>query len=368
MPMNRKSLSALIALALGTATTVQAQDYDDRWYFAPYLGYYNNDDDRLTDDGSLLIGGGIGRYVAPNASIEAFIDRTSRSFNNDEACALLDLCSNASDFQIGVAGRFFFGPQDGFAPFLMAGLMANNHRGGVEDGWGPAAQLGGGLQTSMTENVKFRAEAGYRYIWDDETIPSEDNYGDWFVNLGVVMMIGELPAAPPPPPPPPPAPVVDCSTLDDDKDGVNNCDDKCPASAPGEGVGPDGCPQEVVIDLRGVEFYFDRPRPGQETSVDTAGLLPGSMDILAQAVDVLKRYPNMRVEVAGHTDSIGTEEYNQSLSERRSKVVYDYLVSNGVDAGRLVGPVGFGETKPIDTNDTKEGRQRNRRTELSTQR
>ena len=49
--MNRKSLSALIALALGAATTVQAQDYDDRWYFAPYLGYYNNDDDRLTDDG-----------------------------------------------------------------------------------------------------------------------------------------------------------------------------------------------------------------------------------------------------------------------------------------------------------------------------
>jgi OOP family OmpA-OmpF porin len=357
MPMNRKSLSALIALALGAATTVQAQDYDDRWYFAPYLGYYNNDDDRLTDDGSLLVGGGIGKYVAPNASVEAFIDRTSRSFNNDEACAFLGECSSVSDFQVGVSGRFFFGPQDGFAPFLMAGLMANNHRGGVEDGWGPAAQLGGGLQTAMTDNVKFRAEAGYRYIWDDETIPGEDNFGDWFVNLGVVLMIGELPA-----------PVVDCSTLDDDKDGVNNCDDKCPASAPGEVVGPDGCPQEVVIDLRGVEFYFDRPRPGQETSVDTAGLLPGSMDILAQAVDVLKRYPNMRVEVAGHTDSIGSEEYNQGLSERRSKVIFDYLTSNGVDAGRLVGPVGFGELKPIDTNDTKEGRQRNRRTELTTQR
>ena len=366
--MNRKSLSALIALALGAATTVQAQDYDDRWYFAPYLGYYNNDDDRLTDDGSLLIGGGIGRYVAPNASVEFFIDRTSRNFNNDEACAFLGECSNASDFQAGVSGRFYFGPADGFAPFLMAGLMANNHRGGVDDGWGPAAQLGGGLQTAMTENVKFRAEAGYRYIWDDETIPGEDNFGDWFVNLGVVKLHGERPPAPRPPPAAPPAPVVDCSTLDDDKDGVNNCDDKCPASAPGEVVGPDGCPQEVVIDLRGVEFYFDRPRPGQETSVDTAGLLPGSMDILAQAVDVLKRYPNMRVEVAGHTDSIGTEEYNQSLSERRSKVIFDYLVSNGVDAGRLVGPVGFGESQPIDTNDTKEGRQRNRRTELKAQR
>lgn len=367
--MNRKSLSALIALALGAATTVQAQDYDDRWYFAPYLGYYNNDDSRLTDSGSLLIGGGIGRYVAPNASVEMFIDRTTRSFNTDEACAFLDLCSNASDLNIGVSGRFYFGPQDGFAPFIMAGLSADNHRGGAQDGWGPAAQLGGGLQTAMTDNVKFRAEAGYRYLWDDDTIPGEDNFGDWFVNLGVVMMIGDLPAAPPPPAPAPaPAPAPSCADLDDDKDGVNNCDDKCPASAPGETVGPDGCAQEVVIDLRGVEFYFDRPRPGQETSVDTAGLLPGSAEILAQAVDVLKRYPNMRVEVGGHTDSIGTEEYNQSLSERRSKVIFDYLVSNGVDAGRLVGPVGFGESQPIDTNDTKEGRQRNRRTELKAQR
>jgi OOP family OmpA-OmpF porin len=70
MPMNRKSLSALIALALGAATTVQAQDYDDRWYFAPYLGYYNNDDDRLTDDGSLLIGGGSGVVAGtPRSSV-----------------------------------------------------------------------------------------------------------------------------------------------------------------------------------------------------------------------------------------------------------------------------------------------------------
>jgi OOP family OmpA-OmpF porin len=119
-----------------------------------------------------------------------------------------------------------------------------------------------------------------------------------------------------------------------------------------------------VIDLQGVMFEFDRPRPGQETSTDNAGLLPGSMEILDQAVEVLNRYPNVRVEVGGHTDSIGSEEYNQGLSERRSRVVYDYLISRGVPADRLSGPVGYGELRPIDTNDTREGRQRNRRTEL----
>ncbi|HVK52920.1 MAG TPA: OmpA family protein, partial [Pseudoxanthomonas sp.] len=68
-----------------------------------------------------------------------------------------------------------------------------------------------------------------------------------------------------------------------------------------------------------------------------------------------------------HTDSVGTDAYNQKLSERRAKAVYDYLTSNGVDAGRLVGPTGYGESRPIDTNDTKEGRARNRRTELNVQ-
>jgi OOP family OmpA-OmpF porin len=84
-------------------------------------------------------------------------------------------------------------------------------------------------------------------------------------------------------------------------------------------------------------------------------------------VDVLTRYPNIKVEVAGHTDSTGPDAYNQGLSERRAKVVYDYLISKGIDASRLVGPNGYGETRPIDTNDTREGRQRNRRTELAVQ-
>jgi OOP family OmpA-OmpF porin len=81
----------------------------------------------------------------------------------------------------------------------------------------------------------------------------------------------------------------------------------------------------------------------------------------------------MRVEVAGHTDAIGTAEYNQGLSERRARAVYDYLTSHGVDASRISGPNGYGETRPIapntnaDGSDNPEGRARNRRTELNVQ-
>jgi OOP family OmpA-OmpF porin len=156
--------------------------------------------------------------------------------------------------------------------------------------------------------------------------------------------------------PAPVAPQQTCADLDDDGDGVNNCDDKCPNTAAGTAVGPDGCPIPLTIDLKGVNFDFDK-----------ATLRPEAEATLAEAVSILQRYPQLRVEVAGHTDSIGTEEYNQGLSERRATTVYNYLTSNGIDSSRLVGPVGYGELRPIDTNDTSEGRARNRRTELNVQ-
>jgi len=149
---------------------------------------------------------------------------------------------------------------------------------------------------------------------------------------------------------------------------VNDCEDKCPATAAGTIVGPDGCPQKVVIDLRGVNFKFDRPSKG-ETDISKALAEPtsDSLAILDQAVDTLQRYPQVHVTVAGYTDSVGTAAYNQSLSERRAKIVYDYLTSHGIDASRLEGPIGHGEADPIDSNDTNDGRARNRRTELQVQ-
>ena len=96
--------------------------------------------------------------------------------------------------------------------------------------------------------------------------------------------------------------------MDDDGDGVNNCDDKCPGSQAGQTIGPDGCPVPVSIDLKGVNFDFDK-----------STLRPDAVAILNEAIEILKRYPDLKVEVAGHTDSVGTDAYNQRLSERRAK-------------------------------------------------
>ena len=216
-------------------------------------------------------------------------------------------------------------------------------------------KFGVGLQYDLTEKLGMRLEAE-RYRIDDAV----GNKGDIdLASVGLVYRFGPAPQTPIGPAPPP---ATDCSSLDDDGDGVNNCDDKCPGSQAGQAIGPDGCPVPLTIDLKGVNFDFDQ-----------ATLRPDGVVILDEAISILGRYPELRVEVAGHTDSIGSDEYNQGLSERRSRTVYDYLTSHGIDAGRLIGPNGYGESRPIapntnpDGSDNPEGRARNRRSELNVQ-
>jgi outer membrane protein OmpA-like peptidoglycan-associated protein len=84
---------------------------------------------------------------------------------------------------------------------------------------------------------------------------------------------------------------------------------------------------------------------------------------IQQLVKLLTTVPTMKIEISGHTDNRGSDEYNKNLSNQRAKAVFDRLIEKGIDASRLT-YIGFGEEKPIATNDTEEGRQLNRRTEF----
>ena len=95
---------------------------------------------------------------------------------------------------------------------------------------------------------------------------------------------------------------------------------------------------------------------------DKSDLLPQSYNELHALITLLNKYPTMRIELHGHTDNQGTAEHNRKLSEARAQAVAEYLISRGIDKKRLVWR-GFGKTRPIDTNDTPEGRQHNRRVE-----
>jgi outer membrane protein OmpA-like peptidoglycan-associated protein len=111
-------------------------------------------------------------------------------------------------------------------------------------------------------------------------------------------------------------------------------------------------PPPKVVELEGVHFAFD-----------SAQITPEGRMILDEQAETLMDNPGLQVEITGHTDAIGTEAYNQDLSERRAQSVKEYLVSKGVAAGRLK-TVGYGESRPIASNDTAEGRAENRRVEL----
>ena len=108
-------------------------------------------------------------------------------------------------------------------------------------------------------------------------------------------------------------------------------------------------PPEV---LHGVNFEFDSAR-----------LTPNAKTVLREVAERLSSYPNSEVEIAGHTDSTGDAAYNQRLSERRAESVRAFLIDLGVDPGRLQAK-GYGDTRPVDSNDTEYGRERNRRIEM----
>lgn len=108
----------------------------------------------------------------------------------------------------------------------------------------------------------------------------------------------------------------------------------------------------MTLVLEGVNFDFDK-----------AVIRPRDYAKLDQDVDAMKAWGDVDVEVAGHTCSIGTEEYNLGLSQRRAEAVRNYLVSKGVSADRLTAR-GYGESRPVASNATREGRAQNRRVEL----
>jgi OOP family OmpA-OmpF porin len=140
--------------------------------------------------------------------------------------------------------------------------------------------------------------------------------------------------------------------IDSDGDGVIDINDKCPGTPAGDRVDTSGCSLPNVMTLKGVIFDNDK-----------ASLQASSTATLDEAVATLKRYPGLKVEVAGHTDNVGNDAHNLDLSQRRAKEVMDYFVSHGVAADRLSAK-GYGETQPVADNGKAAGRAQNRRVEL----
>ena len=149
-----------------------------------------------------------------------------------------------------------------------------------------------------------------------------------------------------------------CPFEDRDGDGVLDKDDECPDVA--GTVANNGCPEvtvevleEINVQVRSVLFDLNKATIRQESN-----------DALNQVAETMKEYPNTRFLIEGHTDSSGSDKYNMDLSEKRAASVREYLTSQGIPATRLSSQ-GFGEERPVASNATAAGRQKNRRVELS---
>ena len=142
--------------------------------------------------------------------------------------------------------------------------------------------------------------------------------------------------------------------LDSDGDGVVDGADKCPDSPADKPVDADGCTIVSVV-LKSVNFKSN-----------SSELTPGSNKELDKAVAAMNKYPQLRIEIQAHSDSMGEAGYNQSLSDKRANSVRDYMIDKGIAANRMEAK-GYGESQPIADNGTKEGRLTNRRVELKVQ-
>ncbi|MCI5071355.1 OmpA family protein [bacterium] len=149
--------------------------------------------------------------------------------------------------------------------------------------------------------------------------------------------------------------------LDSDGDGIMDDQDQCPLQpeTKNDYQDDDGCPDQVPNDLKAFvgrieNIFFE---------FDSATIRKTSYGHLNQSIKTLQRYPDLFVLIEGHTDSIGSHEYNDKLSLARAKSVKNYLIERGLDAKRLA-VKGYGSKKPMANNDTDEGRAQNRRIEF----
>jgi OOP family OmpA-OmpF porin len=341
-------LCALSVPALAAASDV------GKWYVTPQVGGISVDNDRPVQDKDWLYGLAAGKHVSQGLSVELNVN--GAQVGGGPGRSDLSLWGSSLDL-LGVLNR------DGrVAPYLSVGL------GAVSNEYSPGrnttdfmTQAGVGLLVKVWESAdgsrSFTLRPDLKARWDDAG--ADGHLRDYIGTLGFQYAFGSAPvrapepASPPPAPPPPPAqppvPPPPPPPQDSDNDGVTDDQDKCPQTPAGVAVDATGCPRQGSITLEGVTF-----------ELNSAQLTASSSAVLDTLARDLKKYPRLRIELQGHTDSSGSDEYNMRLSQQRADAVRAYLIAQGVPASQLVAR-GYGESQPIDDNTTSQGRARNRR-------
>jgi OmpA-OmpF porin, OOP family len=343
--MLKKHLLAIAALTSVTAAvSVQAEEFqDNRWYVSPYGSFIHTGGDRQSSDGW---GGGMGIGKILNKHFNVELKGSYHEFSGTNGP--WSLAGGTADLQ-------YYFTRGTFSPYTVIGVGAQNTCASANCGIGLLGEAGVGFTYELHDNLLIRSDVRYRYNnnLNAHVQPGTDEFHDMVVNVGFVIPFGDKPTAAKAEEPAvveTPVAPADCSTLDSDADGVNDCNDQCAGTMAGSKVNEQGCP--ITLELKGVNF-----------KVDSAELTINAKSILDGVAENLINYPQKNdIEVAGHTSSEGSNAHNLKLSQRRSQSVVNYLKRKGV-SNKLYAK-GYGENHPVADNSTEEGRMQNRRVEL----
>lgn len=372
-------LWAILFAVLCMASIAQAGQRKGALSLSPMVGYHVFEGDQNTDDdilGGFSLGYNITKRWAAEVEIRYTPTETDLSGTSDEDIEM---------WSFGINALYHFNPDGDFVPYVSAGFGGLYFSAdGYDDDRDYMMNWGVGSKYFISDNTALRLDLRHLIDfhsdreWDRSHGDNIDN--NFIATAGLYWQFGG--PAPPPPPPldsdgdgipdvrdkcpdtplgvmvdavgcppvvviPPPKKVVDG---DDDGDGVLNSRDKCPGTEKGMIVDEDGCPIKFTLKI---EFDFDKSE-----------VRPQYREKLRKAAEFIKKYPETRFLIAGHTDSKGSDGYNKSLSKRRAATVKKYLVEEFGIAAHLMTQRGYGESQPVDTNDTEAGRQKNRRVEV----
>lgn len=305
----KKITAAASALLLGVSVSAQSQE---GLYLGPSLSYMYLDSERVVNghDEAGILGLNLGYRFSNDWALEL-------GYGSDVAGEEIDIAQ--------LNAYYWFGKDDGgWRPYVVAGYSYYDRDGESnlqpDEEYTHQLQLGFGLSKMLTDHWEFRGDARIHHKVRDTDDSGSEGVNDGSINFALNYYFSE-----------PAAPVVEQPAE--------------PARV------PEYEPETRTITVKlNVEFEFDK--------ADVRAIYGDELEAVAKA---MKAHDDITLVLEGHTDSRGSDSYNQELSQRRveavkAKIAEDY----GVDVGRITA-VGYGESRPIADNDTDEGRARNRR-------
>ena len=335
--MKKNLISIAVAATLGlSAFAASAEDmYRGAWYAVPGVSYMNTDSDLDADNGA-------GGFLSLGKELSESWDIQGRLGYNraNEDTNIAGVGGNYKQTTLGLDALYMFS-RDKFRPFLLAGLGAarNNvdySNANLTDKSKTSWLAGLGLGAQYLFNDTFGLQADLRHQWSKAeaknaagTIDADETIGNTLLNLGGIFRFGApapMPVAAAPEPTPAVAPEPAPAPAPE------------PAPAPAPEPAPVSCTPQVETITVGAEklFGFDKAQLKDEGRV-----------ALDEAAAKIKANPEIKaVIVTGHTDRIGSDAYNQKLSERRANQVKAYLASQGVDES-IIEALGKGESEPV---------------------